>query len=112
RLDDNQTAHGVLRFFNHLRGGRADPGFLRQLADRLSLDLETPIKNFSKGNKQKVGLVQALMHRPELLLLDEPTSGLDPLAQHEVLRLIEEARAAGATVFFSSHVLSEVQEVA
>src|SRR5262245_20401596 len=112
RLDDNRTADAVLRFFNHLRGGRADPAFIRRLADRLGLDLQTPIKNFSKGNKQKVGLVQALMHRPELLLLDEPTSGLDPLAQQEVLRLIGEAREAGATVFFSSHVLSEVQEVA
>src|SRR5262249_13192618 len=71
-----------------------------------------PIKNLSKGNKQKVGVAQALMHRPELLLLDEPTSGLDPLAQQEVLRLIGEARAAGATIFFSSHVLSEVQEIA
>jgi ABC-2 type transport system ATP-binding protein len=112
RLDDNLTADGVLRYFNRLRGGRADPGFIRRLADRLGLDLHTPIKNFSKGNKQKVGVVQALMHRPELLLLDEPTSGLDPLVQQEVLRLIGEARAAGATVFFSSHVLSEVQEVA
>jgi len=112
RLDDNLTAEGVLLFFNRLRGCRADPSYLRQLTDRLGLDLKTPIKNFSKGNKQKVGLVQALMHRPELLLLDEPTSGLDPLAQQEVLRLIGEARAAGATVFFSSHVLSEVQEVA
>jgi ABC-2 type transport system ATP-binding protein len=106
------TALEVLRFFNRLRGGLADPGYIRQLADRLGLDLGTPVKNFSKGNKQKVGVVQALMHRPELLLLDEPTSGLDPLMQQEVLRLIESARAAGATVFFSSHVLSEVQEVA
>jgi ABC-2 type transport system ATP-binding protein len=112
RFDDNLTAEGALRFFNRLRGGAADPGFIRLLAQRLGLDLHTPIKNFSKGNKQKVGVVQALMHRPELLLLDEPTSGLDPLAQQEVLRLIDEARAAGATVFFSSHVLSEVQEVA
>jgi ABC-2 type transport system ATP-binding protein len=112
RLDDNLTAEGVLRFFNRLRGDRADPTFIRLLADRLGLDLQTPIKNFSKGNKQKVGVVQALMHRPELLLLDEPTSGLDPLVQQEVLRLIGEARAAGATVFFSSHVLSEVEEVA
>jgi ABC-2 type transport system ATP-binding protein len=112
RLDDNLTAEGALRFFNRLRGGRADPAFIRRLADRLGLDLRTPIKNFSKGNKQKVGVVQALMHQPELLLLDEPTSGLDPLAQQEVLRLIGEARAAGATVFFSSHVLSEVQEAA
>jgi ABC-2 type transport system ATP-binding protein len=112
RLDDNMTADGVLRFFNRLRGGRADPAFIRQLADRLGLDLGTPVKNLSKGNKQKVGLVQALMHRPELLLLDEPTSGLDPLAQQEVLKLIGSARADGATVFFSSHVLSEVQEIA
>jgi ABC-2 type transport system ATP-binding protein len=111
-FEDNLTAEGVFRFFNRLRRGAADPRFARQLAERLALDLATPIKNFSKGNKQKVGVVQALMHRPELLLLDEPTSGLDPLAQQEVLRLIGEARATGATVFFSSHVLSEVQEVA
>jgi ABC-2 type transport system ATP-binding protein len=112
RLDDNMTADGVFRFFNRLRGGRADPAHIRLLADRLGLDLGTPVKNLSKGNKQKVGVVQALMHRPELLLLDEPTSGLDPLAQQEVLSLIGSAREAGATVFFSSHVLSEVQEVA
>jgi len=112
RLDDNMTAEDVLKFFNRLRGGKADKAFIRRLADRLGLDLRTPIKNFSKGNKQKVGVVQALMHRPELLLLDEPTSGLDPLVQQEVLRLVAEARADGATVFFSSHVLSEVQEIA
>jgi ABC-2 type transport system ATP-binding protein len=111
-LDDNMTAQAALRFFNHLRGQRAQWQFVLQLAERLGLDLHTPIKNFSKGNKQKVGVVQALMHRPELLLLDEPTSGLDPLVQHEVLRLIAEARAAGATVFFSSHILSEVEEIA
>src|SRR5262245_40787253 len=112
RLDDNLTAAAALQFFNRLRAGRADPAFIRQLTERLDLDPTTPIKNLSKGNKQKVGLVQALMHRPELLLLDEPTSGLDPLVQQEVLRLLAEARQAGATVFFSSHVLSEVQEVA
>jgi ABC-2 type transport system ATP-binding protein len=112
RLDDNMTAEGALRFFNRLRGNQADWTFIRQLAQRLGLDLTTPIKNFSKGNKQKVGVVQALMHRPELLLLDEPTSGLDPLVQQEVLHLVAEARAAGATVFFSSHILSEVQEIA
>jgi ABC-2 type transport system ATP-binding protein len=112
RLDDNRTAREVLGFFNRLRGGRADPGYIRQLAERLDLDLGTPVKNFSKGNKQKVGIIQALMHRPELLLLDEPTSGLDPLMRQEVLRLIGSAREAGATVFFSSHVLSEVQEIA
>ena len=112
RLEDNLNAGSVLRFLNSLRGGRAEWAFVRRLAERLQLDLSVPIKNLSKGNKQKIGVVQALMHRPELLLLDEPTSGLDPLMQQEVLRLIAEARAAGATVFFSSHILSEVREVA
>jgi ABC-2 type transport system ATP-binding protein len=112
RLDDNLTAEGVLRLFDGLRGNRVDWGFVQDLARRLDLNLKTPIRNYSKGNKQKVGVIQALMHRPELLLLDEPTSGLDPLGQQEVLRLISEAQARGATVFFSSHVLSEVQAVA
>jgi len=112
RLDDNFTVEGALRFLNQLRGGKADWRFVRELAARIDLDLKMLVKNLSKGNKQKVGVVQALMHRPELLLLDEPTSGLDPLVQQTVLRLIAEARAVGATVFFSSHILSEVQEVA
>jgi ABC-2 type transport system ATP-binding protein len=85
---------------------------VRELGDRLNLDLALPIKNLSKGNKQKVGVVQALMHQPELLMLDEPTAGLDPLMQQQVLRAIREAKAQGTTVFFSSHVLSEVQEIA
>ncbi|MEK7786330.1 MAG: ABC transporter ATP-binding protein, partial [Chloroflexota bacterium] len=111
RLEDNMTVEGALRFFNRLRNNKADWNFTRRLAERLDLDLKTPIKNLSKGNKQKVGLVQALMHRPELLLLDEPTLGLDPLIQQETLRLIREAKAEGATVFLSSHILSEVQEI-
>lgn len=111
RLEDNLTVEGALRFLNRLRGNKADWNFTRRLAERLDLDLKTPIKNLSKGNKQKVGLVQALMHRPELLLLDEPTLGLDPLIQQETLRLIREAKAEGATVFLSSHILSEVQEI-
>src|SRR5262249_53150316 len=85
RLDDNRTADGVLRFFNRLRGGRADPAFIRRLADRLGLDLQTPIKNFSKGHKQKGGLVQALLHPPELLLLGEPTHGPAPPHPREEL---------------------------
>ena len=85
---------------------------MRRLAERLDLDLTTPIKNLSKGNKQKVGVVQALMSRPELLLLDEPTAGLDPLMQQEVYRLLKEARTDGATVFFSSHIISEVEAIA
>jgi ABC-2 type transport system ATP-binding protein len=82
------------------------------LAERLELDLARPIKNLSKGNKQKVGLVQALMHKPELLLLDEPTSGLDPLMQQQVEALLHDAAAEGTTIFFSSHVLSEVEAIA
>jgi ABC-2 type transport system ATP-binding protein len=112
RFDDNMRVEGALRFLNSLRGGKADWGFVRKLAERLDLDLKTQIKNLSKGNKQKVGVVQALMHRAELLLLDEPTAGLDPLVQQEVLRLIREVKAEGTTVFFCSHILSEVEEVA
>jgi ABC-2 type transport system ATP-binding protein len=112
RLNDNLTAERQLRFFADMRGGSVDWGHVRELAGQLDLDLTRPIKNLSKGNKQKVGVVQALMHRPELLLLDEPTAGLDPLMQQEVLGLIRQARAEGATVFFSSHIMSEVQSVA
>lgn len=110
-IEDSLTVEKALRYLNDLRGGKADWSYIRQLAERLDLGLKTQVRNLSKGNKQKVGVVQALMHRPELLLLDEPTSGLDPLMQQEVLRLVAEARQAGATVFFSSHILSEVQEI-
>lgn len=112
RLNDNMTAERQLRFFAHMRDGAADWRHVRELSERLELDLTRPIKNLSSGNKQKVGVIQALMHHPELLLLDEPTSGLDPLMQQEVLNLIRQARAGGATVFFSSHIMSEVQAVA
>ncbi|MCK4800461.1 MAG: ABC transporter ATP-binding protein, partial [Anaerolineales bacterium] len=77
-----------------------------------NLDISRTIKNLSSGNKQKVGIVQALMHKPDLLLLDEPTAGLDPLMQQEVYRLLREAQAGGSTVFFSSHILSEVEVLA
>ncbi|MBC8446490.1 MAG: ABC transporter ATP-binding protein [Chloroflexi bacterium] len=112
QLDPNMTVEGALRYLNALRGNKADWGFVRQLTERLDLALKPAIKNLSHGNKQKVGIVQALMHRPELLLLDEPTLGLDPLMQHEVLHLITEAKENGATVFFSSHIMSEVEAVA
>ena len=111
QLDPNMSAEGALRYFNALRGNKVDWGFVRQLAQRLDLPLKPPIKNLSHGNKQKVGIVQALMHRPQLLLLDEPTLGLDPLMQHEVLHLITEAKENGTTVFFSSHIMSEVEAV-
>jgi ABC-2 type transport system ATP-binding protein len=81
-------------------------------AERLHLELDRPIRTLSKGNRQKVGLVQAFMHEPDLLILDEPTSGLDPIVQHEFGLLLAEARDRGATVFLSSHVLSEVERVA
>jgi len=109
---DNLTVERQLRFFSDMRNGRAEWGYVRQLAERLDLDLKPQVKNLSKGNKQKVGVVQALMHRPDLLLLDEPTSGLDPLMQQEVVGLLREAHAAGATIFFSSHIMSEVEHVA
>ena len=111
-LEGNLTVEQVLRYFSELRGRRSDLQYVRRLAGRLELDLAVAVKNLSKGNKQKVGLVQALMHRPALLLLDEPTSGLDPLMQQEVYHLLREAQEEGATVFFSSHVISEVEAIA
>jgi ABC-2 type transport system ATP-binding protein len=111
-LESNLKVEGALRYFSDLRRNKTDWGFVEQLAKRLALDLTMPIKNLSKGNKQKVGLVQALMIRPELLLLDEPTAGLDPLMQQEVYRLLRQAQADGATVFFSSHIISEVEALA
>ena len=111
-VDDNMTVKDVLRYFISLRGAGVKWETAQQIADRLDLDLSRQVKNLSKGNKQKVGLVQALMHAPQILLLDEPTSGLDPLVQQSVLEMVAEARQAGATVFFSSHILSEVQAIA
>ena len=111
-VDENMTARQVFRFFNRLRGNRSDWAFIEELSERLKLELISPIKNFSKGNKQKIGIVLALMHKPELLLLDEPTASLDPLMQQEVHRMLAEAQDNGSTVFFSSHIISEVQAVA
>jgi ABC-2 type transport system ATP-binding protein len=110
-LEENLTAEGHLRYLNHLRGNRADWHYVQGLAGRLDLDLKAAIKNLSKGNKIKVGVIQALMHQPDLLILDEPTFGLDPLMQQEVLHIMTQARQAGTTIFFSSHILSEVQAV-
>ncbi|MBN1483532.1 MAG: ABC transporter ATP-binding protein [Chloroflexia bacterium] len=112
QLDPNLTAQGALQYFNALRGNQVDWGFVHQLVERLDLPLKRPLKNLSHGNKQKVGVVQALMHRPELILLDEPTLGLDPLMQQEVYRLLREAQAHGATIFFSSHIMGEVETLA
>jgi len=105
------TGGQYLNFLGRLRGG-VDAALVRRLAERLDLDLTTRIGALSHGNRQKVGIVQAFMHRPDLLVLDEPTAGLDPLAQREFLTLVREARDEGRTVFLSSHVLSEVEAVA
>src|SRR3990170_1656961 len=110
-LYENLTGEYLLTYFDHLRGN-GSLGNGRNLSERLDLDLTRPVRDLSRGNKQKVGLVQALMHGPELIILDEPTAGLDPLVQHEVFRILAEAREGGATVFFSSHVLSDVQKLA
>jgi len=106
-----QTAGVFLHHLANLRGGLGAER-IAPLAERFSLELDRPIRGLSKGNKQKVGVVQAFMHAPELLILDEPTSGLDPLLQREFLDLVLEARDGGATVFMSSHVLSEVEDIA
>jgi ABC-2 type transport system ATP-binding protein len=107
-LEDRMTGGELLRFFARLRGVR-DLGYAHELAERLSADLERPMRRLSRGNKQKIGLVQAMFHRPPLLVLDEPTSGLDPLVQEEFLEIVGEVRAEGRTVFFSSHNLAEVE---
>jgi ABC-2 type transport system ATP-binding protein len=112
RLEDGLSIEATLRYYSSLRPGKVEWTYVQSLAERLGLDLRQPVQHLSKGNKQKVGVLQAFMHRPELLLLDEPTSGLDPLVQQEVLGLIKEQQKQGVTIFFSSHVLSEVQETA
>lgn len=111
-MESNLKVDSQLRYYNDLRGNKTDWGYTRQLAKRLELDLSMPIKNLSKGNKQKVGVVQALMSRPELLLMDEPTAGLDPLMQQEVYRMLKEAQDDGTTTFFSSHIINEIEAIA
>nr|MDE0501503.1 ABC transporter ATP-binding protein [bacterium] len=105
------SARDFLTYIGNLRG-RGGDAIAEKLSERIDLDLSRRIGDLSKGNRQKLGLVQALMHEPELVVLDEPTSGLDPLVQQEVYRLLDELKAEGVTVFFSSHVLSEVERVA
>jgi ABC-2 type transport system ATP-binding protein len=110
-VDGRQTSLELLTYLGNLRGG-VPRAAITALAERLELDLTARIRSLSKGNRQKVGLVQAFMHTPELLILDEPTAGLDPLLQQTFLAMVREARAAGQTVFMSSHVMSEVQQTA
>jgi ABC-2 type transport system ATP-binding protein len=110
-VDGRQTGRDLLTYLGHLRG-RVPTARITELARRLDLDLDRRIRSLSKGNRQKVGVIQAFMHSPELLVLDEPTSGLDPFLQQEFVGLVQEARDGGATVFMSSHVMSEVQQTA
>lgn len=110
-LEGRVTGRTLLAHYRAISGPVA-PGRIDGLAERLGLDLDRHTRKLSKGNKQKLGLVQAFMHDPELLVLDEPTSGLDPLVQQEFHAMVREAQQKGQTLFLSSHVLSEVQQIA
>jgi len=111
RLSDRLTGREQLESLARLRG-RLDASLRDELCERLGVVLDRPIRQLSRGNRQKIGLVQAFMHRPELVVLDEPTAGLDPLLQNEVRDLLRETAADGRAVFLSSHSLDEVQHVA
>jgi ABC-2 type transport system ATP-binding protein len=108
-LDPNLTGGQILEYFAYLRGG-VDQAYLKQLVERFELDVSRKFRQYSTGNKRKVVLIQAFMHRPRVLILDEPTSGLDPLNQQEFDSMVKEASDEGRTVFLSSHVLSEVEK--
>lgn len=109
-LEVRMTGRQLLQHFGRLRG-MDDLGVAPEMADRLDLDLDLPMGRLSRGNRQKIGLIQALLHRPRLLILDEPTTGLDPLVQDTFLQILREARDEGRTIFLSSHILSEVERV-
>ena len=108
-LYDKLTGGQTIDYFANLRGG-VDVAYQADLIRRLDIDTSRRFKEYSKGNKQKVGLIVALQHRPDLLMLDEPTSGLDPLVQQTFYELIREAKSEGRTIFLSSHILSEVEK--
>ena len=110
-LYEQLTGRQALRDLARLRGG-VDEAYVNELGERFGLPFDKPIRELSKGNKQKVGLIQAFMHRPEVLILDEPTSGLDPLLQRTFHDLVGEVAKQGATILMSSHVLSELEHVA
>jgi ABC-2 type transport system ATP-binding protein len=99
----------IIEYLGHLRGG-VDQSYVRALVERLGFDPSKKFREYSHGNKQKLGLVQAFMHKPRLLILDEPTSGLDPLNQQEFYKMVAEVQAEGRTVFLSSHILPEIEQ--
>jgi ABC-2 type transport system ATP-binding protein len=109
-LWENQSGKQIIRYLGRVRGN-LDMAFVNQLAERLALDLTKTVRSLSSGNRRKLGLVIALMHKPDLLILDEPTNGLDPLMQQIFHQLMLEAKQEGRTVFLSSHILSEVQAI-
>lgn len=111
RLPERLTARRFLESIGRLRGG-FDRDRLEALAERFQLDLGRSVRQLSSGNRRKVSILSAFLTDVDLLILDEPTGGLDPLMQHEFLNLVRERKAAGTTVFLSSHILSEVQRVA
>jgi ABC-2 type transport system ATP-binding protein len=106
---DDMKVEELLRYSAHFHQ-KLDNNRIKKLASRLDLDLTRKIEDLSFGNRKKVGIAQALIHEPKLLILDEPTSGLDPLMQNTFFEMLQEERDRGATIFFSSHVLSEVQK--
>ncbi|MGZ8579274.1 MAG: ATP-binding cassette domain-containing protein [Actinomycetota bacterium] len=110
-LYDRMDGRDYLRTFASFRGDGVTWDGVEALAERLRLDLTRRIKTLSHGNRQKVGLMQAFMHEPDLLILDEPTQGLDPLVQQEFYGLLDESRVRGGTTFLSSHVMPEVERV-
>ncbi len=110
-LYDRMQGRDLLEFLADMRGG-VPPQRYEDLAQRFHLDLGRRVKDLSRGNRQKIGVIQAFMHDPRLLVLDEPTSGLDPLVQQEFQHLVRETVDGGATVFLSSHVLAEVELMA
>jgi ABC-2 type transport system ATP-binding protein len=109
-LWDGMTGKQVIRYLGALRGG-VDQSYVGELIERIGFDTNKTVRSYSSGNRRKLGLILALMHRPELLILDEPTNGLDPLVQQTFQELMREAQAEGRTVFLSSHILTEVQQL-
>jgi len=107
----NLTGNDSITYFANLRGG-VDKAYVKELAERLDADMDKKVGDLSSGNRQKIGLIQAFMSKPDVLIMDEPSSGLDPLVQRELQKMMREKAEQGATVFLSSHTLSEVQRVA
>jgi len=107
----NLTGKDTLTYYANLRGG-VDWDYVDELASRLAADLSPKVGDLSSGNRQKVGLIQAFMSKPNVVIMDEPSTGLDPLVQREFQAMVREVAAEGRCIFLSSHTLSEVQRVA